>query len=199
MKIFLIRHGESFWNIDKILMWCRIESSLTENGIASAIKIAEYFAKNEKIDKIFSSPISRARQTAEIISEKIFWNSHEIIFEKNLQEIDWWDATGFKISEIPDDWNKNFLENPYFYNYPNGENFANFSFRVAEIFDKILAENSWKNIIIVSHAVCISAMIAKIRNLTLEVFSLKIENSAIIEYEFDGKKFICNNFNKKIT
>lgn len=42
-------------------------------------------------------------------------------------------------------------------------------------------------------------MIAKIRNLTLEVFSLKIENSAIVEYEFDGKKFICNNFNKKIT
>lgn len=179
-------------------MWCRDESHLTDRWIESAEKLAKYFAWNENIDMIFSSPILRARQTAEIISQKIFQNSSQIIFEKNLQEIDWGDATGMKIDEIPPSWSEVYLTNPYFHKHPNGESFAELTIRANDIFSKIISQNFWKNIIIVSHAMLIAAIIAKLRNLTLEVFSLKIENTAIIEYEFDGENFVCKNFNKKI-
>lgn len=63
--LYLVRHGETEWNVKKITQG-QSESTLTENGIRQAEETAEKL-KDIKFDAIFSSDLSRAHRTAEII------------------------------------------------------------------------------------------------------------------------------------
>ena len=63
--LYLLRHGETEWNVKKINQG-QSESSLTKVGIKQARKTAKKL-KNVKFDAIFSSDLSRTRRTAEII------------------------------------------------------------------------------------------------------------------------------------
>ena len=84
-KIFLLRHGEAENNIKNILS-CFPEKkqyNLTIKGKKQIETLAKEL-KNQKIDIIFSSPILRTKETAEILSKKL---GVEIIFDKRLIEL----------------------------------------------------------------------------------------------------------------
>ena len=65
MKLIITRHGQTKENKAKILQG-QIEGELSELGKEQAKKVAERL-KNEQIDYIFSSPLARAKNTAEEI------------------------------------------------------------------------------------------------------------------------------------
>jgi broad specificity phosphatase PhoE len=67
MAIFLVRHGETDWNRE-MRMQGREDIPLNDSGIWQAKNCGKAFDKI-KIDKIISSPLSRAKLTAEIIGE----------------------------------------------------------------------------------------------------------------------------------
>ena len=67
MVIYLVRHGETHWNhLGKIQGQSDI--SLNEAGIRMAQAAAERL-KDVSFDRVFSSPLLRARQTAEILAD----------------------------------------------------------------------------------------------------------------------------------
>lgn len=67
MKLFLIRHGETVDNVAGLYAGVR-DSVLTIHGVEQARRLGEYLAKTDvKLTHIFSSPLSRARKTAEAI------------------------------------------------------------------------------------------------------------------------------------
>ncbi len=66
MIIYLIRHGETKPNREKIVYYNNPEAGLTEKGIQQAKKLTKYL----DIDLIYSSPYKRAVQTARLISRK---------------------------------------------------------------------------------------------------------------------------------
>jgi len=78
MNIYLVRHGEKEQNPKN--------PSLTSNGKIQAQKTANFFS-NSKIDKIISSPLLRAKQTAQIISESL--NLKIKIDNKLLERANW--------------------------------------------------------------------------------------------------------------
>lgn len=63
--IYLVRHGETEWNVKHITQG-QSNSSLTENGIKQAEETAEKL-KDVEFNVIFSSDLSRAHKTAEIV------------------------------------------------------------------------------------------------------------------------------------
>lgn len=66
MNIFVIRHGETDWNV--IGRWQgREDIELNENGRAQAHNCAEKL-KNRKWRAILTSPLKRARETADIMA-----------------------------------------------------------------------------------------------------------------------------------
>ncbi|MEK7598962.1 MAG: histidine phosphatase family protein [Patescibacteria group bacterium] len=67
-KIYFIRHGESEDNEKAVLQGH--DSSLTDNGRKQSLFVAEKLAKS-LIDVVISSPIKRAKETADIIVKKI--------------------------------------------------------------------------------------------------------------------------------
>lgn len=90
MKVILVRHGETQNNIDKRSTG-RLNIGLTENGIAQAHETGKLL-KNEVIDKIYSSSLHRAIQTAEIIKWEIQY-TWDIIVSELMKERDLWDQT----------------------------------------------------------------------------------------------------------
>lgn len=84
-KNFLyLRHGETDWNHNRIAMG-QTDIELNATGLEQAHQAAEVIAKHiDEIDLICSSPLKRAKHTAEIVAEKI---NREIIEIPELMEI----------------------------------------------------------------------------------------------------------------
>lgn len=67
-KIILVRHGETDWN-SQLRFQGGKDIPLNDVGRDQARKLAEYLT-DTNIDVIYSSNLSRARDTAQIIGEK---------------------------------------------------------------------------------------------------------------------------------
>lgn len=91
-RLYFIRHGESQGNERRIFTG-RLDLPLNELGRAQA-KLAAEQAKTLAIDRIISSPLVRARQTAEIIASNIDYPKQNIILSELLMERDYGDLHG---------------------------------------------------------------------------------------------------------
>ncbi len=85
LELVLARHGQSYGNLDYSL---GPDTDLTDLGRQQASRLGEWLADQEyTFDALYSSPLHRARQTAQIV------NAHfrlAITFEPDLREADFW-------------------------------------------------------------------------------------------------------------
>ena len=65
-RIIIVRHGQSTYNTEKRIQGRTDESTLTEKGHSDATKVGKAL-NNINFNAIYSSPLQRAKQTAEII------------------------------------------------------------------------------------------------------------------------------------
>lgn len=70
LQIYLIRHAESLGNIETDREFDRVNPPLSPHGEAQASALGRRFA-DEKPDFLYSSPLLRARQTAEALDMEI--------------------------------------------------------------------------------------------------------------------------------
>ena len=89
MAVLMTRHGQTDWNVEKRVQG-KADIELNETGIEQA-KITSEKLKNEKIDVIISSPLKRAKQTAEIINQTL---NCPIIYEDGISERDFGEFEG---------------------------------------------------------------------------------------------------------
>ncbi len=68
-RVYLVRHGENMANITKEFSYKKVDYDLTDKGKLQAQQTAEFF-KDIRIDRLVSSPLKRAIQTAEAISRR---------------------------------------------------------------------------------------------------------------------------------
>lgn len=97
VKIYLIRHGETDFNVEHKIAG-QIETNLTERGKKQALELAyELKKKNITFDALLCSPLKRAHDTANIISEVI---SVPIIYNADLKEFSNGIYEGVKIEDL---------------------------------------------------------------------------------------------------
>ena len=82
MKLLVIRHGESEADLLDVHEG-RADFALTERGHKQAEAMANYVADNYDISKIYASTLTRAKQTAQHLSDK---TGISIFFDENLME-----------------------------------------------------------------------------------------------------------------
>ena len=156
-KIYLIRHGETEWNkIGKLQGSSDIK--LLPEGIKQAHMLADH-APFHAVDAIYSSDLSRAVMTAEILAEKF---NLPVIKERGLRETTFGDWEGRYLSDLAKENPKGF---EYFFTTPdkvqppNGETFLQSQARIMNALDEIIADNEDKSIIVVSHGAAIRLII----------------------------------------
>lgn len=99
MKLILLRHGESQWNLEnRFTGWKDVE--LTKNGIEEA-KFAgqQLVSENLIIDSIYTSILKRAVQTTEIVSSIINFDINLINYDWRLNERHYGALQGLNKSE----------------------------------------------------------------------------------------------------
>lgn len=157
MKIYLVRHGETDWNL-RGMFYGWTDCDINEKGVEQAARLKNFFNQIE-YDKIYSSDLLRAGHTAEIIAA-----DQKIEIEKNscFREIyfgDWEDKAGKYIRENHSDELNLWITGWKTRSLPGGESFQDFYRRVTEGLAKIIQENKGKTVVIVSHNGPMSAML----------------------------------------
>jgi broad specificity phosphatase PhoE len=89
MQLLLIRHGQSQANVDQIIQGD--DDPLTALGREQAEHLGRHLASSREVTHLYSSPLARARETAEIIGRHI---GLDPAFEAGLAEINAGDAVG---------------------------------------------------------------------------------------------------------
>ena len=103
--LILVRHGESEWNRAGRIQG-QVNSPLTDLGINQSKAIRDYLSGiilNQELE-IYTSPLDRAIQTAEIIAQGINYPSSNIIIEERLNDFNLGEISGIfgweKVAEI---------------------------------------------------------------------------------------------------
>jgi len=150
-KVYLIRHGFTDW-MEKQILHGTSDRPLSDFGNRQADATAE-FLKNVKFDRIYTSPLLRAKQTAEKIGRAT--GVDPIPVEDLKEEFygilegrrDWWPSVKTKPLIIP------------LYSYARitistltGEPFWKFKQRVVKTWDSLKKENPSGTIAVVAHS-----------------------------------------------
>ena len=194
-QIIFLRHGQAKNNVDKILAGRTEGVPLTETGISQAQHAAELLT-HMKIGAIYSSPIQRAKHTAEIVGEK---NSIDVTIDDRLIELDMGKFTGKSYSEIISERGNVFEK---FYNGDleiahNGvETFDQVKKRVKNIVDHVIEKHEDENVVLVTHMDPIKAMISTVVDLSPQnLFSLIIANASLNLFRESNKTFSLSAIN----
>lgn len=196
--IYLTRHGETEWNIEKRLQG-RGDSPLTENGIQRAKELRDRI-KNIDIDVIYSSPIKRALNTANILRGN---KNIDIVTDDSLMEMCFGDYEGKKIDIIQKEnpnWDiKLIMQGNVEICAPNGENLKEVRERISKLMNKIIAENIGKSILIVTHGITLKALMYYFKDedvnsevmgqATLTKINIDEKNNFYIEFKNDDSHF----------
>ncbi len=189
MKLFLIRHGESEWNrLNKVQGLG--DPGLSLEGKLQVERLAERLAQ-EEIDLIYTSPLLRARQTAQAISDI----GHAPIKElENLREITLGVWEGKSFEEIGRLFKKDYkiwLKSPSKTRIAQAEKLTAFKKRVTAAFKTITKNNAAENIAVVTHNGVISVFLSYILNANFDqLFHLLcINNAGITKVDFENKIF----------
>lgn len=169
MKIYITRHGETLWNKEgKMQGW--LNSDLTEEGILNAKKLGESL-KDIDFDRIYSSPLGRAYETAKYIRGD---RNIPIILEENLKEMGFgiWEGMGnTKVNELYPEQKHDFWNQPHLYlPVDGGESYQQLIDRVANTLQEIIKSESGEIILLVTHAAVIKAIFSLVKKFPLEDF-----------------------------
>jgi broad specificity phosphatase PhoE len=144
---YYLRHGETDWNIENRIMGHQ-DIPLNKTGIEQSRQLKSHL-KSFEFERIWSSPLKRARQTAEIINES---NQHPIDYLELLMERKWGVGEGKSHQEFLPDMKLKFKgRNSAEENLPEGaESYSMFEARVIKAFQTILVP-SRKPPLVVGH------------------------------------------------
>jgi len=151
-SILLVRHGETEWNLARRYQgWS--DSPLTARGLAQAEAIGRYLCTHPDAAEatIISSPIGRARRTAEIIRECL-GRSEPLRLDDRLRELSFgsWDGLGRdEIATLAPGVFDGDGRHEWYFRTPDGETYDRFSGRIAAW----LAEAAGQRLIVVCHGV----------------------------------------------
>ncbi|MCG0276387.1 MAG: alpha-ribazole phosphatase [Thermosediminibacteraceae bacterium] len=191
-RIFLIRHGETLWN-KNFLYQGQKDIPLSEKGRLQAQRLAEVL-KRETFDVVYSSDLKRAVETAEIIAAP---HGLPVICTKELRELSFGKWEGHSYQDLEKKYFEefhNWLRNPGDNKPPGGESLEELIQRVVG-FAKLAARNhSNKNILIVTHAGPIRAILMAVLGLDIMHFwKFKISNGSITILNLEGDELNSDN------
>jgi alpha-ribazole phosphatase len=157
MRLLIARHGQTKHNLDRRYQGIT-DAPLNETGRTQAEQLAERLA-GEKIDVIYSSPLMRSTQTAELVA-KI--NGLDIKTDERLREISFGEWEGMSYDEIrarSADLLKKWIHDPAHIPPPNGETLIQLATRVKEAIDDIKSRHAKQDVLVVTHGGVIRTML----------------------------------------
>lgn len=169
MPYYFVRHGQTDWNKEKRLQGIR-DIPLNETGLNQARELRKQVELNNLVfDKVYTSPLTRAVVTAEMVSNK---SRDELIISDKIIEMSFGDFEGVHYNIDPngnvsmlEENIVNFGRDPEKYIPSNGETFQAVIARAKEfLIDLKNNTNPDENVLVVTHGGVIHAIMYNIEN-----------------------------------
>ena len=183
MKLVIVRHGETEWNVQHKVMG-QLDSPLTAKGIQQAKAIGDRL-RRLKFTSIYSSDLGRAVQTANIIAETC---GKQIIFDAELREWNMGIFEGLTVSEM----HKKFPQERQDYEQigdeyiiPKGESLTQCRARGFRILNAIAERHSDENVVVVTHGCVLMGFFEMVLDLrTGNTWRFKLDNANFCAFEY---------------
>lgn len=183
--VMLMRHGETDWNRAGRVMG-RNPVELNDLG-RRQVEAAARFARAIKPDLIVTSPLVRARQTAELMAAGL--DGVSIIEDPAIAEVMYGRWEGMVYHDL--------INDPYYVEYrkaplqhptPGGETIKQVQERGVEAVTRVLADHPGARIMFVSHGDIIRTVLCHFLGLELSHFHrLRVDNASISTVQISGK------------
>ncbi len=176
MILYVVRHGKTIWNFEHRCQGIS-DIPLSQEGIDEAYALQPLIASLE-IDVVISSPLSRARKTAEIlVNKQLPINTDDRIIER-----DWGMNEGMQIDMLDqiDCWDV--ILNT---NVQNIERVQDLMKRVSEFIEDIKVRYSDQRVLVVTHSAVLRAIHYLLGQIPEDgnLARINIPNLRVIEYE----------------
>ena len=191
--VLLVRHGLTPTTGVKLPGRAR-GLHLSDEGRRQAEAAATRIAKIPKLVAIYSSPLERARETAQIIAKA---RQMAVRIERGLLELDIGKWTGMAIKDAvaKPEW-KIIQQHPSGFRFEGGESFTEMQARITGAIARIVARHPGRIVVAVSHADPIKAAVAHALGTPLDLFQrIMIGTASItaIAYQPSGAAVLTVN------
>jgi len=192
-EIILVRHGETEWNVGKIYRG-RMDINLDEVGIKQAELLGKYLSQT-MLDAIYSSPLKRALDTANIIAR---YSKTSVQVSDNLIDFDYGEWQGLSEEEVKKLYpslHNEWLTNPHRVRMPHGESLADVRERSLKVINGVISKYKGR-VVVVSHRVINKVLICSLSGLDNSHFwNIKQDLTGITTFSYQAGRFILTKHN----
>jgi len=204
-NLILVRHGQSEWNAKNLFTGWK-DPGLTDQGVSEAKNAGKLISEqNIEFDIMYTSMLSRAQKTGDIILGILNHKEIPIIKNEALNERHYGNLAGLNKDDARKKWGEeqvHIWRRSFDIPPPDGESLKDTADRVlpyfeAEIMPKVIGGSS---ILIAAHGNSLRALIMKLDSISSEdIVKLEIPTGAPIQYEFtpDGIVYKKTNLYEK--
>ena len=149
--VYLIRHGQTAWNREEVFRG-RADIPLNETGRKEALLTGQYLRK-VKVGSVYSSPLSRAVETAEAIAGH---QGKEVQILDGLIDIDfgrWQGVSHEGVRERYGELYRQWKDTPHLVRFPGGESLEEVRARALREIHEAVQNHAVETLVMVSHRV----------------------------------------------
>ena len=182
-RFILVRHGQTEWNRGAERFRGHADLPLNETGLAQAQKVAARLA-DEKIAALYSSPLQRALQTGQPLSDL---RHLEIQKHIGLLDIDFGAFEGMTLDEarqafpeVAEKW----ISAPGHVKFPKGNSFKLVRSRIEGMLDELASRHAGETVVLFSHKVICGATLCVVLGLPADaLWRIQQDNACINVFE----------------
>ena len=200
-NLILVRHGQSEWNAKNLFTGWK-DPGLTDQGVSEAKNAGKLILEqNIEFDIMYTSMLSRAQKTGDIILGILNQREIPIIKNEALNERHYGSLAGLNKDDARKKWGEeqvHIWRRSFDMPPPDGESLKDTADRVlpyfeTEIMPKVISGSS---ILIAAHGNSLRALIMKLDSISSEdIVKLEIPTGAPIQYEFNSDGMVDKKTN----
>lgn len=194
MRLFLVRHGETLWNREGRIMG-QSDIGLTEKGRKQAQRLGEAL-KDEGIDAIYSSSLTRTRQTADEIAR---FHGLEVVADDGLMEINAGEMDGLTYEELVakhGEFLKKWATKGASLRVPGGESIGDLQERAWATVSRLADVHASQTIVLVSHSLAIQTIMCQALDISLSNMRrlrMDLASISILDFGREGASLLLYN------
>jgi len=149
--VYLVRHGQTAWNREEVFRG-RADIPLNETGRKEALLTGDYL-KGVEVDSVYSSPLSRAVETAQAIARH---QGKEVQILDGLMDIDFGQWQGVSHEEVRERYGelyRQWKDTPHLVRFPGGESLEAVRERALREIHEAIQNHVAETLVMVSHRV----------------------------------------------
>ena len=189
-RLYILRHGETQWNKEEIFRGTK-DIPLNEKGLNQAEMAGLYF-KDKPINRILSSPLKRAFQTAQAVGDAT-GTKIEIVDEFTDINFGIWE--GLTVEEVKKTYTSDFelwRRSPEMLSVQGGETLHRVRDRISRGIERHITKDD-ESVLVVTHRVICKVMVLYLLKIGNEHFwDMKYDPASITLLERDGDRFVLS-------